>query len=66
MLPEEIKKKCEAFREQNDEFEKYHKPAVISSIIFGIIIFVFLYIVAESPENIPYPVELSYGVVVLK
>lgn len=62
MLPEEIKKKCEAFREQNDEFEKYHKPAVISGIIFVITIFVFLSLVFESPENISYPAGLSYVV----
>lgn len=62
MLPEEIKKKCEAFREQNDEFEKYHKPAVISGIIFGMMLFPFLYVALELPENIPYQIELSYGV----
>lgn len=62
MLPEEIKKNCEAFREQNDEFEKYHKPAVICGIIFGIMIFVFLYVVAELPSDALYQIELSYVV----
>lgn len=62
MLPEEIKKKCSDFKEQNDEFEKYHKPAIISGIIFVITIFVFLSLVFESPEDISYPAGLSYVV----
>lgn len=67
MLPEEIKKKCGAFREQNVEFEKYHKPAVICGIVFGMMLFPFLYVAIELPENTPYQIELSYafGIIML-